>query len=48
MKLIVKKIPGVRGLVGTTYAIFNEDGSILKICMTKREANDFINSYSST
>lgn len=48
MKLIIKKQPGVRGLIGTTYAVFNDDGIILKIFMTKREAEDFTNSYSST
>lgn len=43
MKLIIKKINGVQGLVKTTYAVFNaETKKCLKICLTKKEADDFV------
>lgn len=42
MKLYVKKIPGVRGFVGTTYAVMREDQYIIKIFLSKKEAEEFI------
>lgn len=42
-RFICKKISGVRGFVGITYAVFTEDGKCVKIFLSKDEAEEFIN-----
>lgn len=41
MKLYITRIPGVRGFVGTTWAVRKEGGYILKIFLSKKEAEDY-------
>lgn len=45
MKLFIKKVPGVRGFIATTYAVFTEDGKCAKIFLTKKEAEEFVNQH---
>lgn len=40
MKFTIKKIPGVRGFVGTTYAVY-EGNHIHKIFTTKKDAEQY-------
>ena len=44
MKLRIKKIPGVRGFVGTTYAVY-QGQAILKIFESKKEAEKYVSNF---
>lgn len=44
MELRIKKIPGVRGFVGTTYAVY-QGQAILKIFESKKEAEKFVSDF---
>ena len=44
MKLRIKKIPGVRGFVGPTYAVY-QGQAILKIFESKKEAEKFVSDF---
>ena len=41
MKMRIERIPGVRGFIGTTYAVFQGQKAI-KVFLTKKEAENFI------
>lgn len=40
--LKIRKIKGIQGFIGTTFAVY-KDYKLLKICMSKKEAEEFIN-----
>ena len=43
---IIKKINGIRGFIGTTYAVFSDDyKKCLEIFMSKKEAQEFADKY---
>ncbi len=44
MKATVKKINSVRGFMPTTYAVYFGE-KVLKICLDKKEADKFAESY---
>ena len=44
MKLRIKKIPGARGFIGTTYAVY-QGQFILKIFESKKEAEKYVSDF---
>ena len=46
MSYLIKKLRGISGFVGTTYAVYNKvDSSLIKIFMSKKEAKEFADKY---
>lgn len=44
----IKKQPGVRGFIGTTYAVFDSSNKLLKIFQNKQDAEKYIASLKNT
>ena len=45
MKLTIKKIKAVKGFMPTTYAIYADNGQIVKIFTSKKDAEQFVNQH---